>query len=67
MSTATLSRKLHDLSTFEVKGEEFVVLKKDYLDEILTLAQSFDAGEKLLKFDKTRSFSEFIKAFARKK
>lgn len=67
MSTATISSKLSDLGTFEINGERFVVLKKDYLDEILTLTQSFDAGEKLLKTGKTRSFSEFVKNLARRR
>ena len=67
MSTTTLSRRLSEFGTLEMKGEEFVVLKKEYLDELLTITHSFDAGEKLLKTGKTRSFSEFFKNLPRKR
>lgn len=53
--------------TFEVKGETFVVLKKEYIDELLTLMKSVVTGEKLLRSGKTRSFDEFLVSLPRKK
>lgn len=55
------------VNTFEVKGEEFVVLKRDYLDELILLMKSYITGEKALKEGKTRSFSDFLKAISKKK
>jgi len=47
-------------------GEKFVVLKKEYLDELLVLLQSVIMGEKLLKEKKTRSFDEFLKSLSKR-
>lgn len=58
MNTSTIPRQLN---TFEVHGEKFIVLKKDYLDELLLLMKSVATGERMLKEKKTRSFGEFIK------
>lgn len=55
------------IDTFEVKGEKFVVLKKDYLDELVILMKSFITGENLLKERKTRSFSDFLMSISKKK
>jgi len=61
MTTITIPKKINTIGTFEVKGEEFVVLKKEYLDELIILMKSFITGERLFKEGKTRSFSEFLK------
>ncbi len=53
--------------TFEIKGETFIVLKKEYMDELLTLMKSVVTGEKLLRLGKTRSFGEFIRSLPRKR
>jgi hypothetical protein len=50
----------------EIRGERFVVLKKEYLDELLILLKSVFVGEKLLKEKKTRSFNEFLKSLSKK-
>lgn len=55
------------MDTFQVQGEQFVVLKKEYLDELVVLMKSFAAGERLLREGKTRSFGDFIKSVSRKK
>ena len=55
------------MSAFEIRGEKFVVLKKDYLDELIILMKSFIDGEQLLKSGKTRSFSEFSKTSSKRK
>jgi len=67
MATITIPKKLNTIDTFEVKGEKFVVLKKEYLDELLILMKSFLIGEQLLKEGKTRSFSDFLKSLSKKK
>jgi len=67
MASTTILRKTNVLNTLEVKGEEFVILKKAYLDELLTLMRSFEAGERMLRSGKTRSFSDFFKSIAHKK
>jgi hypothetical protein len=54
------------VSNFEIMGEKFVVLKKEYLNELLTLLKSVFVGEKLLKEKKTRSFDEFLKSLSKK-
>ena len=66
MAISTI-KKLGVSNTFEVKGEKFVIFKKELLDELLILAQSLATGEKLLKENKTRSFTEFVKSASRKK
>lgn len=53
--------------TFEVKGETFIVLRKEYVDELLTLMKSVVTGEKLLRSGKTRSFGEFLKFLSLKR
>lgn len=53
-------------NSFDVKGEEFVVLKKDHFKELIALFNSVIAGEKLLKTGKTRSFEDFIKSTRKK-
>ena len=64
MATITIPQKLN---TFEVRGEKFVVLKKENLDELLVLMKSVSTGEKLLREGKTRSFTEFLKSVKRRK
>ncbi len=59
--------KSNIINTFEVKGEKFVILKKDYLDELFILMKSVLEGEKLLKKGKTRTFEEFLKAISKNK
>ncbi|NCO25257.1 hypothetical protein GW901_01855 [Candidatus Parcubacteria bacterium] len=67
MDTITIPRKLNTIDTFDIKGEKFVVLKKEYLDELLILMRSFIAGEQLLQEGKTRSFKDFLKSISKKK
>lgn len=67
MTAITLQKKLGAIDTFHIKGEKFVVLKKEYLDELLILMSSVVTGEKLLQAGQTRSFGEFLKAVSRKK
>lgn len=67
MSMVAISKKINTIDTFEVKGEKFVVLKKDYLDELVVLMRSFAVGEKMLKDSKTRSFSDFFRNIPKRK
>jgi hypothetical protein len=46
----------------EIMGERFVVLKKEYLEELLILLESVLEGEKLLKEKKTRTFADFLES-----
>lgn len=48
-----------------IKGEKFLLLKEDYLKELLVLFRSFVVGEAILKNNKTRSFDSFFKSIAR--
>jgi hypothetical protein len=66
MATFTIPRKIDTMDTFQVRGEQFVVLKKEYLDELLVLMRSFAAGERFLRERKTRSFSDFLKIVSRR-
>jgi len=50
------------LVTLDIKGERFVVLKKEYLDELLVLFRSFLGGENLLKNGSEKFFSDFLKS-----
>jgi hypothetical protein len=67
MATITIPKKLNTIDAFEVKGERFVILKRDYLDEMITLMKSFLTGEKMLKGGKTRSFNAFLKDVPKKR
>ena len=67
MATIAVPKKLKTIDTFEIRGERFIVLKKDYLDELLILMRSFIIGERMLKEGKTRSFSEFLRTIPNKK
>lgn len=67
MATITIPKKLNNIDIFEIKGEKFVVLKKEYLDELLILMKSFLEGEKLLKEGEIRSFTDFLKSLSKKK
>jgi len=67
MLTINTVKKSGIMSAFEIRGEKFVVLKKDYLDELIILMKSFIDGEQLLKSGKTRSFSEFSKTSSKRK
>lgn len=67
MAAITIPKKYNTLDTFEVKGEKFVIFKKDYFDELLILMKSVMMGEKLLKNGRTRSFREFLKSVSKKK
>ena len=62
MSTAISKRNRNNdtIDTLNIKGEEFVLMKKEYLKELTTLMNSFVDGERLLKAKKTRSFDEFL-------
>jgi hypothetical protein len=66
MVTATIGKFNLPLNTFRVKGEDFVVLKKDFLEEMVILIKSFAQGENLLKNKKTRTFSEFLNSIPKK-
>jgi len=66
MATITKNKKIKDLGTLEIMGEKFVVLKKEYLDELLILLQSVIVGERLLKEKKTRTFTEFLKSLSKR-
>ena len=67
MATITIPKKLDTIGAFKIKGERFVVLKKDYLDELIILMRSFLVGEKALREGKTRSFNEFLKDISKKR
>ena len=67
MGTVTINGKINTVDTFRVRGEVFVVMKKDYLDELLILMKSFSIGEGLLKEGKTRSFRDFLRLTHRRK
>lgn len=67
MATLIAPQKIGTMDTFEVKGEKFVVFKKEYLDELFTLMRSFTAGEKILREGKTRSFADFLKSIPKHK
>ena len=70
MNTATLPKtipKIDIADTFEVKGEEFIVLKKEYLDELFLLMKSVFTGEKLLRSSKTRSFDDFLTSLSERR
>ncbi|MEK7542356.1 MAG: hypothetical protein AAB524_01505 [Patescibacteria group bacterium] len=61
MKSLAIPRKMDTVDTFQIKGEHFVVLKKDCLEELLLLMRSFVVGEKMLRGRRTRSFREFLK------
>jgi len=61
MATIAITKKINTIDSFQVGGEKFVVLKKEYLDELLLLMRSFVMGERLLKEEKTRNFNDFLK------
>ena len=65
-TTIFSKRKIKNLGNLEIMGEKFVVLKKEYLEELLTLFKSVVEGEKLLKEKKTRTFDEFLKTLSKK-
>lgn len=54
------NRNIATINTLNIKGEDFVLMKKEYLKELTTLMNSFIDGERLLKAKKTRSFDEFL-------
>jgi hypothetical protein len=66
MAVITKNNKGKIVSNFEIMGEKFVVLKKEYLDELLILLKSVFEGEKLLKEKRTRSFDEFLRTLSKK-
>jgi hypothetical protein len=57
---ATTAFKIKPLETFQVKGEDFLIFKKEHVEELITLFQSILTGEHLLKKNATRSFQEFL-------
>jgi len=65
-TTIFSKKRIKNLGNLEIMGEKFVVLKKEYLEELLTLLKSVVEGEKLLKEKKTRTFSEFLKTLSKK-
>lgn len=67
MNTTANILKTDNLNTLEVKGEKFVILKMEYLNELLILFRSFVAGEKLIKSRKTRSFDDFLEIVLKNK
>ncbi len=67
VATTTSQRKLRGFpGTFHVKGEEFVILKKEYLEELLILMDSVTEGERRLHEGRTRSFNEFLKSVSKR-
>jgi hypothetical protein len=67
MANQTVTKKeIKSFGNLEIMGEKFVVLKKEHLEELLTLLKSVIEGEKLLKEKKTRTFAEFLKSLSKK-
>jgi hypothetical protein len=67
MANQTITKKeIKSFGNLEILGEKFVVLKREHLEELLTLLKSIIEGEKLLKEKKTRTFTEFLKALSQK-
>ncbi|HXK35125.1 MAG TPA: hypothetical protein VJ103_01295 [Candidatus Paceibacterota bacterium] len=66
MNTIAIPKNLIK-NAFKAGGEEFVVLKKDHLNELYILMQSVIAGDEAFKKGKTRSFSDFLKKTYKKK
>ena len=58
--------QIRPFGAFDVKGEEFVVVKKEHLKVLITLFNSVMTGEKMLREGKTRSFEDFIKSTRKK-
>lgn len=67
MNTTANILKTGNLNTLEVKGEKFVILKMEYLNELLILFRSFVTGEKLIKSGRTRSFDDFLEVVLKNK
>ena len=66
MAVITKNNKGKIISNFEIMEENFVVLKKEYLDELLILLKTVFVGEKLLKERKIISFDEFLRSLSKK-
>lgn len=71
MDTAITTRKDHShtktsFGTLKMEGEDFVVMKREYLNELFILAKSVAIGEGLLREKKTRSFRDFLKSFSKR-
>lgn len=67
MTTFIIPKKANQVGTFEMSGERFVVLKKEYLDELMALVKSFTVGEKLLHGKNTRTFSDFFASISKRR
>lgn len=67
MQTFASPNKITAAGTLRIGREKFVVLKKEYIDELLTLLKSAAQGEQMLRAGRTRSFGEFVRSAARKK
>lgn len=67
MALTTIPKKINTIDSFQIRGEKFVVLKKEYLDELFLLLRSFLRGEQLLRGGATRSFGEFLRSAAKKR
>ena len=64
--TANFYNQIRPFGTFDVKGEEFVVVKKEHPKELITLFNSVVTGEKILRAGKTRNFRDFISSTRKK-
>lgn len=67
MNTTSLNKEINNVGTFRVKGEDFIILKKKYIDEFSILVKSVVSGEKTLRAGKTRSFNDFVKVHSKKR
>lgn len=67
MQIITIPKKIRTTGTLHIGKENFVVLKKEYIDELLTLLKSAAHGEWMLREGHTRSFNEFLTSVSRKR
>ena len=66
MVAVTIPKQIDTIDSFKIMGEDFVILKKDYIDELSILMKSFIEGEHLLKKNQTRIFDDFFKSISKK-
>lgn len=67
MITFTIPKRIDAVGNLQIRGEKFLVIKKEYMDELFLLMQSFTTGERLFREGKTRSFTEFLKSISSRK
>ena len=69
MNTTTITRNstVAPIGTLKMRGENFIVMKEEYLNELLILMKSVTFGEKLLKEGKTRSFKDFLSSLSKRR